>query len=44
MQTSVRILSFNLDDDGVFAVAIQIEVLACESSFITIADCQLPIG
>src|SRR5215210_3340648 len=44
MQTSVRMLSRNCDCDGVFAVAIQIDMLACESSLITISDCQLPIA
>src|SRR5215204_2129367 len=44
MQTSVRMLSRNCDCDGVFAVAIQIDVLACESSLIIISDCQLPIA
>ena len=34
MQTSVRTLSLKRDGDGVSAVAIQMEVLACESSLI----------
>jgi len=34
MQTSVRMLSFRGDCDGVLAVAIQMDVLACESSLI----------
>src|SRR6185369_2978127 len=34
IQTSVRIFSFSRDWDGVFAVAIQMDVVACESSFI----------
>src|SRR6185369_8485540 len=33
-QTSVRMLSFSRDCDGVSAVSIQMDVLACESSFI----------
>jgi hypothetical protein len=34
-------LALREDWDGVFAVAIQMDVLACESSFIRIADCRL---
>src|SRR5690349_3752934 len=34
IQTSVRMLSFSRDCDGVSAVSIQMDVLACESSFI----------
>jgi hypothetical protein len=42
MQTSVRMLSFKRDGGGVFAVAIQIDVVACESSLML--NCQLPIA
>jgi hypothetical protein len=36
MQISVRMLSFSGDGDGVFAVAIQMDVVACESSFMIV--------